>query len=484
MTEITMPKVWRQIIESDKNYFLLPTGRVSGKTKNTVIFAILCMLSYPNYDIVVTRSSYGSMQDSSFAEFEAALNDLPEEIQSQFVFKKSPLRIERVNNSGTVYFIGAGGSNKDRTKGLKTSHPVKVVILEETQEFKDKESYDQFLASVRRNFTRDNPKLLCLGNPPSIAAHWFNLFAEQCKRDDDWLVVKMTWEDIVPFLNDFDIKEILKCKMLEPEYYNWLYGGIATGGFSTVYPMFRPKKHIISVLDLDRLFESTNIRIAAVVIGGDGAVTRDCSAFVPMALLTNGQCVVLPIFYHNPKDDAVIGYHQLVQNLLTRWFDDLCKRYHLGTTEEARQHPNMHPVPIYMRIDSAAPDLIQECRFFLGDRVDINPIQKKTVIEMVGVCQSAIANDNIYIVDYGGYFDYYKNQFIKKEVNVLAEQIESLVWNEKQNGYDPIVPNDVCDAWTYITYFWYSNQENIQYFNIVKSMGKNNMLISAILNEN
>ena len=59
-----------------------------------------------------------------------------------------------------------------------------------------------------------------------------------------------------------------------------------------------------------------------------------------------------------------------------------------------------------------------------------------------------------------------------------------LIWNEKQNNYDPIVPNDVADAFTYGCFFWYSNQENIQYFNIIKQQRITNVLIRDILNKN
>ena len=139
--------------------------------------------------------------------------------------------------------------------------------------------------------------------------------------------------------------------------------------------------------------------------------------------------------------------------------------------------------PIWMRIDSAAPDLIQECRFFFGDRIDVQAIKKASVMEMVATTQSALANDNVVIIDYGGYFSYQQNRFIRKEMNLLAEQISTLIWNEKQTNYDPIIPNDVCDAFTYGNYFWYSNMENIQYFNILKLNKMSNELIYDILNK-
>ena len=66
-------------------------------------------------------------------------------------------------------------------------------------------------------------------------------------------------------------------------------------------------------------------------------------------------------------------------------------------------------------------------------------------------------------------------------MNLLAEQFEMLTWNEKQDNYDPIVPNDVSDAATYGIITWFKNPENIQYFNIAKLRGKQNKLIRDII---
>ena len=142
----------------------------------------------------------------------------------------------------------------------------------------------------------------------------------------------------------------------------------------------------------------------------------------------------------------------------------------------------MNRVPVWMFIDSAAPDLIQECRFFLSDRCSVNPVKKENVPQMVSTVQSAILNGNIIIIDYGGYKSYTKNKWIKTKTNLLAEQWEMLTWNEKQDNYDPIIPNDVSDAATYAIVSWFKNQENIQYFNIAKIMGKQTKLIHDIIN--
>lgn len=484
---ITIPYSFKEILDTDKHQILLWGGRLGGKSANTAIISVLSIMMEPEpKDVIVARASYGSMGDSSYEEFTQAIQNMGEEVFDLFSFRKSPLRIEYKGNrqgnkpGSTIYFIGYGGSNMSRTKSIKTKHKLICIICEETQELKDRRNLDEALASFRRNYD-PNIKQIIMGNPPPADAHWFCRFIKQKQQDTDWLVKRVTWMDILDFINDFDLREILKTKMEDPDYYNWFYMGESGAGLTSVYPMFRESKHLITALQFDALRAKYPLRVVGCMIGGDGAVNRDATSFVPLLLLNNGQAAVGPIFYHNPREDGVMGYHQLVQDHLSRWLEELCIRYGMVSPKEYRHNPNFPALPIIMRVDSAAPDLISECRFFFGDRVQIGPVQKKGIMEMVGIVQSAISNDNIIVIDYGGYFSYVKNIWIRSDKNLLAEQLEMLMWNEKQNGYDPIIPNDVSDAFTYGTITWYGNQENIQYFNILKTRNIPNMLIRDII---
>lgn len=482
MIKIAMPKFCEEIMSTNYRNYLLYGGRLGGKTNNTAKIAILLMLNNPYHDVIVARVSYGSLGDSSYAELAAAIDEMGENISEEFTLKKSPLRIMRKGNSGTIYFIGYGGSNTSRTKSIHPSHPVISVIMEETQELKEEQNLNEALASFRRYFCKET-KTFIMGNPRPQLAHWFSKFIESKRYDADWKVLNVTWKDILPFINDDDLKEILKTKMIDEAYYRWFYLGEMTGGFGSVYPMFRQEKYVITRPQWDMIIEKTRIRPIACVIGLDGAVNNDCTAGVPLVLLNNGQAVVGPIFYHDPKQDGTLGYHQLVQDRFLFWFEDLCRRFHLGSLLEVRQHPyTRNKLPIFITVDSAAADLVAECKFFMSDRCDITPVKKTSVPDMVSTVQSAILNDNIVVIDYGGYYNYTKNKWIKLKMNLLVEQITSLVWNEKQDNYDPIVPNDVCDGFTYGVIKWFKNQENIQYFNIAKMINRQSLLIRDILN--
>ena len=466
---IQLSETAEKIFTSTEPYVLIVGGRTGGKTKTAAILSVLYAFSYPYTDQFYCRASYGSMADSCFAEYKDALNSLPDNLGAEFQERKSPLRFER-GDINKVYFAGIGGSNLDRTKGFKASHPIKVTIVEETQELPTRTHFDQAMASLRRNFGKE-AKTLVLGNPPPHRAHWFNQLIEEKKQDKDWLVVYMTWEDIVPFLNDYDLKEILKTKIRNREYYDWFYMGKPVSSLGCVYMMYNPQRHLYKATEVDFFLENSSVRPIGCVIGGDGAVTKDCTSFVPLIILSNGQSIVGPIFHHDPTKSGQVASNTLVQDCLQRWFDQLCKAYNLGTRLELRNNPYGKQLPILMVIDPAATDLIKSCKYFFEPRALVRPAKKDRIPAMVGTMQSAIANDMVNVTDFGGYYDYMQNKFMQG-YNPVDYQLQNLTWNDKATGYDPILPNDDCDALTYAVNAWYGRTENMQWFNIVTSVEK------------
>lgn len=222
MITIRLPAVFEEIEKCEKSNIVLYGGRLGGKSNNTGKVSVLTMLANPYSDVVVARVSYGSLADSSYAEIENAINEMGDNIREEFHLKKSPLRIERKNNSGTIYFIGYGGSNTSRTKSFRPKHKIKVVILEETQELKDEQNLNEALASLRRHYG-EKVKVFILGNPKPQKAHWFSKFIEAKQFDPDWAVFNLTYKDILPFINDYDLREILKTKIVDENYYRWFY---------------------------------------------------------------------------------------------------------------------------------------------------------------------------------------------------------------------------------------------------------------------
>lgn len=444
---------YRPLFETDERYFILSGGRDSGKSKAAYQAVLTTLLRYPDRDVFVCRDTEKRTSDSSYAEIESLIRE--QGLEDEFVFGRSPLRIKRRNNHGTVYFFGVSGPDLSRTKSIKSLHPVGMILFEELQQLKTQEHLEQAMASFRRLLAPDHWRVVYCFNPPAQNAHWVNVWSKLKKSDPDYVVIHSTYMDVLPFLSDMDLKEIVKCKLFDPDYYRYLYEGIPSGGFGSIYPMFDRSRHLLGFDEIQARF--SKYALIGLVIGVDGAVTRDSTACVPLAILANGQTIVLDIFLHDPKKSLVKSSSELM-DYITIWFHRLVKKYNL------RDGPLS--IPIVFKVDSAAADLRRELMYRFSDVAYVESFRKPTILEMVGVVQSALARNSVYLADYGGYQDYVLDRWIRAE-NPLAVQLENLIWNERQTGYDPIVPNDVSDAFTYAVNTYFKNPDNLGWLEAV-----------------
>lgn len=449
--KIECASVFAPIWTTKKTFIILKSGRVGGKTTVATDYVMAMNVSKKERDIIVARDSYSDLRDSLFASMQKFIQK--HKLSVLYVVKQDPLRIKNIVNGNNIYFVGIGGADKNRTKGLDTEHPVECVLFDEMQQVKDQENYEQAMASFRRLLT-PTAKVFHLFNPPRQKAHWVNVWAKLKATDPDYLTIFSSWVDMIPYLNDIDIKEILKMKEIDKDEYAWLYGGESVGGLGSVYPQFKPDKHLISFEIAQKKFYGH--KIISVIIGGDNAVSRDGTCLCPIAIFDNGQCAVLDLFYHDPKTSGDKSVSELLPYMI-KWLKDLEKKYNLSDP--------YYTVPIAFVIDGSVIgiELAKQLSFNLdASRYDIIRYSNKNVIEMAANLKSVFARNMLYIIDYGGHYNYVLDRW-EKRYNVLAEQVESLIWNEKENGFDPIIPNDCCDALTYGANAIFKNMFNLYY---------------------
>lgn len=454
MIKIEYAPVYEPLWNTDKHFIILQGGRDSGKTFEARDYAMVMNESLRNRDIVVARDSYGSLGDSLFASLKKFITT--HKLWKHYEERKNPLRIYNNRTGTNIYFTGIGGADLDRTKGLETENPVEVVIFDELQQVREQENYEQAIASFRRLLS-DTAKVIHIFNPPRQKAHWVNVWAKIKESDPDYVVIKSCWLDIIHYLKDIDIREILKMQALDKDEYDWMYMGKTIGGLGSVYPQFKPEKHLIPYKEAQEKFRGE--KIMSVIIGGDNAVSRDGSCLCPIAVFSNGQCAVLDIFYHDPKTDGDLSVSEMIP-YIQKWLKELEAKYGLN-------NPGYFGAftPIAFVIDGSiiGIELAKELRYVLNpNRYDIIRYSKKNVIEMAGNMKSVFARNMLYIIDYGGRKNYVRDKW-EQGYNIVAEQVESLVWNEKETGFDPIVPNDACDALTYGTNAIFKNMFNLYY---------------------
>ena len=452
IVEVAEPFI--ELYETNKHFVICRSGRTGGKTIAGRDYLMTKNRQKPNRDIIICRDSYSDIKDSIFSAIEKYI--YKHKLNREFGILQNPLRIKNIRNGNNIYFVGIGGADKSRTKSFEPEHPVEVIMFEELQQVREQENLEQAHASFRRHLS-DTGIMLHMFNPEPQNAHWLNVWTNIKKNDPDYLVIESSWKDIIKWLNDIDIKEILKCKLLEPEKYEWLYMGKTGGGFGSVYPQFKRSKHL---LPYDKLVEKFGRnKIMSVIIGGDNAVSRDATCLCPIAIFDNGQCCVLDVFYHDPKTDGDLSVSELIP-YMQKWLVELEKKYGLNNPS---LYGNFTPIAFVIDGSVIGIELAKQLRFVLRpERYDIIRYSKKNVIEMAGNLKSVFARNMLYIADFGGHKNYIRDKFEKRE-NVVAEQIENLIWNEKQTGFDPLIPNDASDALTYGANAIFKNMFNLYY---------------------
>ena len=477
---IRLPITYAPIFQGGRHNFLLRGGRLSGKTKCCILTILSTMVNDPYYDWVIFRATMSSFRDSIRNEMESAISTDPK-LQANFRVVKTPLEIRRIKNAGTVYFKGADsiGSDNGRTKGLKTSHPLKGVMVEEAQQFRDRDALEQALASARRNFTDSEGKvcpdwrIIVCCNPPQSPGHWINRWAEEVGKDPDWTVIDSSYLDILPFINDIDLKEIRKDRIADKDHYDWFYMGKVGGGSGNVYPMLTGD-YLIPESQAPK--KSGNQRPVMVLVGCDGAVDRDCTEFSVGLVLGDGSVWFKQrdCFHWDPKTMGVLASYPMCEGPAFRWFygwTDKEGYLHQGLANKYKDLMGRN-LPIMMFVDDAATELYQALRMYFGKYAMVSKCHKGSIVSMVDCVRGAILKNKCYFISANGRYDYSKPE-PRFEPGPFSqyEQLRALRFDETRTKYDDTIPNDASDSATYALWNWFRNPANIAFGKIIDNYG-------------
>ncbi len=443
---MTILEPYDTCLTTNKRYILLKSGRDAGKSKFSAQYVVHNFFKYEN-NVLVCRSNYGDLQDSMFQEI---LDVLEEEgllfLTSQ---RTRPLKITNKLNGNVIYFKGVGGADLSRTKGFKTSKKLSLIMFDELQQLPDQSNLDQALASFRRHLDGNVGKVLMCFNPEPQNSHWTNEYFRINQENPLFLCLWTSYKDIAGVLNDADLEAIEIERIVNPSNYKYLYLGETNGLFGGVYFTFNRDYHLLTPEEIDAMI--TKYRIFQILIGVDGATTRDSTALVPVAILNNGQAVVLETFHHDPIKHGAIDNSRLYP-LIMRFVNDLEVKYDL----------RFKNIPIHFVIDSANADLIQKLQYEVGLKYKVWSYTMKKVIQMAQVMQNAFSKNVLYIKDTNGFYNYVTNRFERGDLPVVTN-LESVIWDEKGNGFDASIPNDDSDALTYAISWYFLNPQNMYF---------------------
>lgn len=291
----------------------------------------------------------------------------------------------------------------------------------------------------------DEPNACCDATcNPESPSHFVKQHID--KTEDEWIYAEHFSIYDNPFLEpDF-------VKALESEYRGtiyfekWILGNwVKAEGL--VFPLFNRSRHYLTPQEYSARFGKHSLK--TVIFGCDGANTNDSTAVIPLAIMSNGQAVTLEMFYHNPKINGQLSNEQLVP-LIMKYLENLDREYRLRESG----------ADFYTVVDCAAADLQLSLAYHLPDWYNVRKYTKKDIMQTTDIVNNAFARGVLCILNFKGYYNYYRNTFIESE-NQLVIDLELMTWDKNNEKYDPSVPNDCADAFRYAVCTYYANPENI-----------------------
>lgn len=408
--------MWR----TNKPYIIAKGGRGSFKSSVISLKLVTMMKQWTQLNkrvnIIAIRENASYLHDSVYNQIMWALNML--DLNTEFNYFKSPLRIVHKRTGSTFYFYGGDDPMKLKSNIVDN---VIAVWYEEAANFKSYDVFDQ----ANPTFIRQKPSFLdhvtvfYSYNPPKNPYDWINEWISQQEADPDCFVDTSTYlDDKWGFTTDQQLRMIERYKQNDPDYYRWLYLGEVVGLGTNIYNMELFK----SLKELPGDDYITNVYYA--VDTGHEVSATTCGAY---GLTKKGNLILLDTYYYSPQGKS----HKKPPSELSR---DL-KQF----IDKITDWLNMEPTK--MTIDSAEGAL--DNQFYNDYGVHWHKVAKLKKVDMIDRVQDLLAQGRFY--------------YLKKPSNeIFIEEHRKYQWDEKTlESADPkVIKVDyhTCDQLQYLVH--------------------------------
>lgn len=403
----------------------------SGKTKVSYSTALLHISEHYNDNILFVGKTVNTLDRNVFDEMR---KDFGDENIGKIVDKKSITIFGK-----RCYCVGA---NDDRAITKIQGLGIGYAYCDELTTYP--ENFFNMLKS-----RLDAPDACCDATcNPEAPSHFVKQFIDKISKDKP---EDMYAEHFSIYDNPFLEKKFVAS--LENEYRGtiyfdkWILGNwVKAEGL--VFPLFRRERHYLKPDEFAKIYGYH--RIVRVIWGGDGATTNDATAIIPLAIMDNGQGVVLEPFYHNPKINGQLSNEQLIP-YVEKYMEDMESRYRFAR----------NGTEFCMAVDCAASDLVITLAYHLPSYFNVHKYTKKDIQLTTDVVNNAFSRNALVVLDFGGYYNYYRREFVAGDMQLVID-LESMTWDESNPlKYDSKVPNDCADAFRYAVCTYYINPDNL-----------------------
>ena len=449
---LLIPEVYKEIFLDNYRYFILSSGRISGKTSILVAIWWVYSNKYPDRDIVILQATATEIKDSIINEIEKFLHnsefDVGDSENCEFYIPKSHDRIVRKGQKGSTYFYPITDSKGgQRSRGINTKNKLSLVLYEEAQKNKDANVVEQSVITFIRQLDME-AKLIIVGNNET-EGHWFVDYVREKREDREWCYIYANCYHIWSLLNEQTRNYIEGQKKNNYiEFRRVFLGDISASTSDVVFPQFTRSKSYKLAKDLKVQ------RIAKLIIGVDHATANDTFAVVPVAILEDGTCQTLEVMYDDPEETNRTLAPTEQCELLEEFMDFLDEKYGIAYNR----------LDTIISIDGASAPFIAQTKHLkntaknkkLWSAIKIKAFTMKKKDINLGIIKNAFAYDVLKILNEGDY-----NWRRGKNTHRLAKEIERQRY--KNGKLDPSIKNDLCDALEYGLIPYYTNCYNLSF---------------------
>lgn len=449
---LLIPDVYKEIFLDNYRYFILSSGRISGKTSILVAIWWLFTNKYSDRDIVILQATATEIKDSIINEIEKFLKrsgfDVGDDVANEWYIPNAKDKIVRRGAKGGTYFYPiTDSSGGQRSRGITRNNPISLVLYEEAQKNKDANVVEQSVVTFIRQLDKQ-AKLVIVGNNETVG-HWFVDYVNYKRQDPDWCYIYANCYHIWGLLNEQTREYIENIKKTNyVEFRRIFLGDIHANTSDVVFPQFDRGKNY------KRNFQLEQHYIVTLIIGIDHATANDTFAVVPVAILDDGTTQTLEICYDDPDETNRSLAPTEQCELLEQFMKFLNEKYGIADNQ----------LQTILSVDGAAAPFIAQLRHLkntakdrkLWKYISIKGFTLKKKDINMGIIKNAFAYGVLTLLNEGA-----RMWNGAENKHRLASEIEKQRY--KNGKLDPKIKNDLVDALEYGLVPFYNNCYNISF---------------------
>lgn len=449
---LLIPEVYKEIFYDNYRYFVLSSGRISGKTSILVAIWWVFTNKFPDRDIVVLQATATEIKDSIINEIEKFLGnsgfDVGDDPTNEWYIPKAKDRIvHRGQKGGTYFYPITDSKGGQRTRGITTKNKLSLVLFEEAQKNRDANVVEQSVATFIRQLDKE-AKMIIVGNNETVG-HWFIDFVNEKKQDPEWCYIYANCYHIWNLLNEQTRSYIENYKKVNyTEFRRMFLGDIHANTSDVVFPQFSRERNYKRASELEEHY------IVTLIIGIDHATANDTFFVTPVAVLDDGTTQTLEICYDDPEETNRTLAPTEQCELLDEFLNFLDEKYGIADNQ----------LPTILSCDGASsPFIAQLCHLkrtsphkAMWKYINIKAFTMKKKDINMGIIKNAFAYGVLTILNEG-----YKMWNGEPNKHRLAKEIEKQRY--KNGKLDPSIKNDGCDSLEYGLVPYYINCYNLSF---------------------